>query len=81
MPDPDALAAALTKLVQVQSQALDARRAVYGALEAVLQFVRKLSDQVEKTEERPSDLLRHATAELDRIRALLDPVNPAQVVR
>lgn len=76
MPDPDALAEALTKLAQVESQVLDARRAVCGALEGVLQFARKLSVQMEETEERPSDLLRRATAGLERIRASLDPENP-----
>lgn len=75
-PDPDALAEALTKLAQVQSQVLDARRAACGALEGALQFARKLSAQMEETEERPSDLLRRTAARLERIRASLDPENP-----
>jgi hypothetical protein len=78
IPDPDALVQALMNLGHVQNLVYDARLAAHGALEGALQFARKLSVQLEETEESPSDLLRRTMASLERIRASLGPENSPQ---
>ena len=64
VPGLEALEQALADLRQVENRVLDARQAAHVVLERALQFARKLSVQLEETEESPSDLMRRMMADL-----------------